>query len=81
MANSYKIYTVSDYKGRFNLLQCERTLVHKALVKSNWNVQEAMRLNGVVHLGDSAYRKLIYRHSIDLITKTLKDVPTISPSV
>ena len=76
-----RIYVVDDYKGRFNLLACEKNLIHKALIKSGWNVQQAMKLNGVVHLGEDGYRKMIRRHSIDIVNQKLKDVPTTSPSL
>jgi hypothetical protein len=69
-------YTRRTYfKGSMNLYLLERDLLIKALLKSNWNVKEAMSLNFPENniTQDNYYRKLA-RHQISIRNKTYTEL-------
>lgn len=69
-----KKYTKQTYERgtrELNLFYNERVLIIKALLKANWNIAEAMRLNyPKENVTRETYSKMLFRHHISVRNKT-----------
>lgn len=74
-------YTLADYnKGnpKLNLARMERVLLIKALIKSNWNMSKALKLNfPFENISRDGYAKILGKHHISLRDKSFKKLTEI----
>ena len=77
---NYKRYSKAEYlQGALNLLRNEREVIIKALVVSDWNMQQAFRLNyPKENITISAYNWLLLRHHISVKDRSWKDFKEIN---
>jgi len=79
--SSIKKYSILDYmKGNpeLNLLRAQRRLIIKALLRSDWAVDKAYKLNYPnENICLTTYRKSIYKHHISLRKKKYKKIEDI----
>jgi hypothetical protein len=74
-----KKYAAGDYKcNSFNLLVNERKLLIMALLKSDWDIKKAFKLNFPVStISLNAYNKMLLRHHISVLEKSYLKVSEI----
>ncbi len=75
------IYTRECYqKGtpELNLALNERKLLIKAVLRSQWNIRKALKLNfPKENITEDAYRKILAKHHISIRNKTYKKLNEI----
>ena len=75
------MYSSADYKKgspEFSLLRNQRLLIIKALIRSNWDLKKAFKLNfPKENICLNSYNKMTLNHHISVKNKTFKKLKDI----